>query len=218
MRKKRLDPGLFRMIASFVLVISFLLIIRHLHFDQSILSALANSGMGKSEYAIMSFLFLASDLFSPVPGGLIIYTNSVILGFFGGFSLSLLSLLSAAFLGYYLAGSFSNSKYFNALHLLIDKLPELNIYILILSKAFPGFAELLIFWCGIKRFDRKRFILGNLVGYIPLCLFYSIFGETTFGLSLFWFCFIALIIISLGVFAYLKFQAYLKIEAKLQIK
>jgi len=161
-------------------------------------------------YTTGSFLILLSDIFSPVPAGLVIFSNAMVLGYTGGFLLSMTSLICSALLGYFLARTGSGCIPLTRIKAAMNHFPAMNIYILILSKTVPGLAELVIFLCGIQRYDIRKFIFGNLLAYIPICTFYVILGKAGSSFQFLLFSLITLPSIAFFVFVILKIKRFVE--------
>lgn len=131
----------------------------------------------RGSFALISFLVLAGDILLPVPSSIVMYLNGMVLGIVGGTLLSFGALMIGSVIGY-LIGKFSTQVFKNnnnerALAILENYGPA----ILVLTRGIPILSESLCFVCGYNRTNFKKYLLFNAIGYLPVCLIYSIFGS-----------------------------------------
>ncbi len=155
-------------------------------------SAIAKATNDPMSYSLLSFGILSSDILLPVPSSIIMYSNGLVLGITYGFALSFVSSLVSSVLGY-IFGGFTNYKKRGQsvkAQKIIDRFGSAAI---VLTRGIPILSESISFTAGYNRVNIKNFLLLNCIGYVPICLIYSLFGSwgkennaflLSFGLSL----------------------------------
>lgn len=142
------------------------------------------------EFAVVSFLVLASDILLPIPSSIVMYLNGFVLGLTAGALVSLGGLLVGAMIGYAI-GRFS-SKAWNAESIRNQQAQTLMQHYgslaVLMSRGIPILSESVCFVCGFHKMPFGNYLLMNFVGLIPVCLLYAACGlagynENTFLLS-----------------------------------
>jgi len=165
-----------------VLIISLFVIFEDLEtYFESLLTSVQDNTL---QYAIVSFLVLTLDILLPVPSSIVMHLNGLFLDTLNGTLLSLLSVMVASVLGYYLgkltslAARDAKATEGNAL------INKYGPYALIMSRGVPVLAESVTLICGYTRWDFKYFMALSFLGYVPVCLIYAYFGSTSSNLFL----------------------------------
>lgn len=162
-------------------------------FTQSLEKMVAN----KTNYSLLSSLLLIGDVFLPVPSSIILFMNGYVLGGFTGFFVSFISLLVGALIAYYLGWFTSkglNSKAADNAKLVIDKY---GYFALIISRGIPILSESICFVCAYNKMPIRKYMLYNFIGYLPICLLYTICGSFGYQKNVFLFAFLTSFLISL---------------------
>ncbi len=153
------------------------------------------------QFALVSFFILSADILLPVPSSIVMYMNGYVLGIIGGSLVSLVALLLGSVIGYYLGKLTSMGVKANGEERAKLFLQKYGALAILITRGVPILAESICVVCGYNKMPFKPYLLLNLIGYIPLCLLYAIFGHAgynsnnfllSFGLSLlvsaaFWF-------------------------------
>lgn len=149
----------------------------------------------QTEYAMLSFLVLSSDIVLPVPSSIVMYGNGLVLGLIKGTFLSLIAVFVSSAIGYYL-GRFSNfkSRTDDRAMAIMQKYGALGI---IITRGIPILSESVVFTAGYNRMNFRFFILLNFIGYLPVCFIYAYFGNIAQSANLFLISFAASILMSL---------------------
>lgn len=174
--KRVLIPTLIISIVIIIIFVSFPQV--EFYFQQLIES---RSNGSKHLYVLLGFLILSSDFLLPIPSTLLMFSNGMILGFFEGFLLSLLASMCSSSLGYYLGKTahkrvdrmYSEVEVQKA-EVFINQFGEVG---LILSRGIPILSEATSIVCGNMAFKFKRFLIANLIGYVPVCAMYAYLGS-----------------------------------------
>lgn len=140
---------------------------------------LARVGENRLEYAAVSFIVLVSDIVLPVPSSIVMYLNGLFLGLVNGFLLSLVSVTVSSPIGY-LIGRGSSAAVRSAPDRVSDEILDKYGYLAILiTRGIPVLSESVCVVCGYNRYDLKRFMLMNLLGYIPVSIIYAWAGSVS---------------------------------------
>lgn len=129
------------------------------------------------QFGIVSFLVLASDIVLPVPSSIVLYINGYFLGVLAGSAVSLMGLMVGAILGYYLGSKGSEifqSESNQQANQILSKYGPAAIF---LTRGIPILSESICFVCGYNKVDFKKYLLLNLIGYLPVCILHAIFGN-----------------------------------------
>jgi uncharacterized membrane protein YdjX (TVP38/TMEM64 family) len=149
-------------------------------------------------FALISFILLSLDSFSPVPSEPIVFLNALTLGFIPGLILSMVGFLSACSLGYLYGRHFPLDELFKR-HVQHSKDRNQNLWIYtMLSRGIPALCEYYNFYNGYKRQTFSSFILTCAIGYIPWCILYSI--AVPFQGR--WLVYSSLVIVGIGVYIF----------------
>lgn len=147
-------------------------------------------------YAWLSFFVLTSDIILPVPSSIIMFTNGYVLGTVYGTAISLLSLSAGAIVGYYL-GKFTSlglkSSADDKANNIISTYGPLSILI---TRGIPVLSETICIICGFNKMPFSKYLLYNIIGYLPLCLLYAICGSTGYDKNIFLISFCCSIVIA----------------------
>lgn len=166
------------------------------YFTDLLISARDQPG----RYALISFWVLASDIVMPVPSSIVMYYNGLVLGFFKGSGLSLISLFISGTIGYWIGYSsafgFNHQKNEKANNL-IKNYGSLGM---ILSRGIPILSESVCFTAGYNRMSFKSYTFLNIAGAIPISLVYGYFGGMGKENGLLYYSFGLSILISLVLF------------------
>ncbi|MCE7992360.1 MAG: VTT domain-containing protein [Roseivirga sp.] len=149
----------------------------------------------QTEYALLSFLVLSSDIVLPVPSSIVMYGNGLVLGLIKGALLSLFAVFISSSIGYYL-GKVSNYKASSSekATAIMQKYGALGI---IITRGIPILSESIVFTAGYNRLNFRFFTLLNLIGYLPVCFIYAYFGNLAQNTNLFLISFAASLVVSL---------------------
>lgn len=200
---KNIDPIKFLLLPMLVSIV--LITVVFLGFDgmetyfKELLDGLKNN---KSQFTVVSFLALSSDIVLPVPSSLVMYLNGAVLGVFGGMVLSFASSFLAAFVGYFI-GKFS------ALGFSIEKnskaaavMQRYSVFAIIITRGIPILSESICLTAGFNRMNLKLYLLLNAIGYLPICIIYAWFGSMALDFNLFLLSFICSILLSLALWVF----------------
>lgn len=141
----------------------------------------------RQHYALFSYLLLASDIVLPVPNSIIMYSNGFILGIVPGTALSVLSMMSGAFAGYYLGKCTaygSRSRDDEKARIFWEKYGPLAILI---TRGIPVVSESICIIGGYAGMPLGRYMLLNLLGYVPVSLVFALFGAWGYDKNVFLF-------------------------------
>jgi len=152
-------------------------------------------------FSVISFIVLLSDIFLPVPSSIVMYTNGYALGTMGGALLSWVSVMTGAIIAYYTGRYISSGLKSEQDEKAATLLNKYGAMAIIITRGVPVLSESVCFVCGYNRISFKNYFFLNAIGYIPVCLIYSVCGRAgyeknmllvSFGCSLavsalFWF-------------------------------
>jgi len=128
----------------------------------------------------ISILLLASDLFLPVPGSIIMMGNGAVFGIVLGTTISLTGSLLSSVLGFFIGSRFkrlankliSNKDFHNG-KLFIEKYGQVAI---IASRPVPLMSETVIILTGILGYDFRKMAINSFLGLLPASLIYALIG------------------------------------------
>ncbi len=140
-------------------------------------------------YAVFSFLLLTSDIVLPIPNSIIMYTNGFVLGGIAGAGLSVISLMTGAVAGYYLGNLSTYGMRAAADRKSVAFWEKYGTLTILITRGIPVVSESICILAGHLRMPFGRYLLMNLLGYIPISLLFALFGrfgydENAFLLSL----------------------------------
>ena len=166
---------------TYPLIISIVLILITFGFFQSFegyfSDVLHDLKENPLQFAIFSFLILSMDIILPVPSSIVLYINGFFLGVIAGTLVSISGLMVGAVIGYFIGKSGSNyfkpEKNLKA-QKMIARFGPASIF---LTRGIPVLSESICFVCGYNKINFKRYLLLNFIGYLPICLLHSIFGN-----------------------------------------
>jgi len=132
-------------------------------------------------YAILSSLFLISDILLPIPSSLIMILNGKILGIMMGTVVSLLSGLVSSTIGFFL-GRISSpvvDKYFSESERRSgnDLISRFGSAAIIISRALPVLSEAVSVVAGTTTIEFRQFLIGSAVGHLIVSLGYAAMGR-----------------------------------------
>ena len=171
----------FLMVAT-VIIISFLIFSNLESFFSELLNGLSKKPFA---YAAVSFVVLTSDIVLPVPSSIVMYVNGYVLGVIFGSIISLLSLIVSAMIGYYL-GKITSSVLKTTTEMNSQKfLNKYGAVAVLLTRGIPILSESVCFVSGYNKLPFKKYVLYNIVGYIPLCILYAYCGSLGYDKNIF---------------------------------
>ncbi len=153
--------------------------------EEGVVQQLLALAANREKYAVFSFLMLASDIVLPIPNSIIMYANGFALGGMAGAGLSLLSLMTGATAGYFL-GKLSiygiraaeDTK-------AIAFWEKYGMLAILVTRGIPMVSESICIIGGHVRMPFGKYLLMNLLGYLPLCLLFALFGCLGYNQSAF---------------------------------
>lgn len=132
-------------------------------------------------YTVFGFLILSSDFLLPIPSSILLFSNGWVLGFSFGLLLSLSASMLSSTLAYYL-GKTAKEKVNS--HYKPEEIQQANQFLnsygeigIIISRGIPILSEATAIICGNMGFNFKKFIIANLLGYLPVCGIYAYLGS-----------------------------------------
>ncbi len=166
--------------------------------ESSLSESLALLEKSPNQFAIVSFLVLASDIVLPIPSSIVMYINGYFLGVISGTLVSLGGLMVGAILGYFIGKAGSNHYQPKDKEKADQILSRYGPSAIFLTRGIPILSESICFVCGIHKIDFKRYLFLNFIGYLPVCLLHAIFGNMGYeGGGIFIFSFASSIIVSM---------------------
>ncbi|MFN3650979.1 MAG: VTT domain-containing protein [Armatimonadota bacterium] len=131
--------------------------------------------------AAISFVLLVLDVVLPVPSSLVMVANGALFGLAAGALLSTSGALASALLGFGLGrrlprtASTEDPEALARAEALLDRW---GMAAVILSRPLPLLAEAVALVAGAMRLDCGRFLLGSLLGSLPVALVYAAVGAS----------------------------------------
>lgn len=189
------------------------------NFEVYLIEVLNNANHNKLIYSLLSFLVLLSDIVFPVPNSFIMYMNGVVLGSILGGILTLCSSMVSSVLGYLLGqyigngkinitGIYGKDKDINDDSQIIEGekfMLKYGLLAIVISRCIPVLSETVCVISGYKKVSMRRYLILNLVGYIPVSFVYSVFGSIGNNKDLFLISFSIILIFSAIVWYLGKF-------------
>jgi 3-dehydroquinate synthase len=132
--------------------------------------------------AVTSIALLALDIFLPVPSSIVMTFNGTMFSFLGGALVSLSGLLAGAVLGYWISRLYGKK----VIRLIVGNRADgtvgpfferFGIVAVIISRPIPLIAETTTCMAGTADMPFRPFMLGQIVGGIPLAFGYAWAGE-----------------------------------------
>lgn len=148
-------------------------------------------------YALISFLVLTADIVLPVPSSIVMFINGFVLGAFGGFFISFISVVVGAIIGYYfgkLTSMGSKHKLKSDVDNIVNKYGAIAILI---SRGIPILSESICIVCGYNKMPIRQYIIANVIGYLPICILYAICGSIGYDKNTFLLSFACSVFISI---------------------
>ena len=152
-------------------------------------------------YACISTLILLSDILLPVPSSIVMYTNGFVLGILPGTMVSITSLMLGSLFGYYLGKISSVGRKAVSNHYVNNLLAKYGALSILITRGVPVLSESTCFLYGYNRMPLKKYLLFNLLGYVPLSLLYAITGSIGYEQNTF--------LMSFGISVILSFLIWL---------
>ena len=149
--------------------------------EQQLLVLAAN----QKQYAVFSFCLLTSDIVLPIPNSIIMYANGFVLGGVAGAGLSLLSLMTGAIAGYYLGKLTAYGMRAAEDTKALAFWDKYGVLAILVTRGIPVVSESICIIGGHVRMPFGKYLLMNLLGYIPICLLFAFFGRFGYDQSAF---------------------------------
>jgi uncharacterized membrane protein YdjX (TVP38/TMEM64 family) len=151
-------------------------------------------------FAIASYCLLSSDIYLPIPSSIIMFANGAVFGILGGTALSMAAVLTGTMVGFW-TGRLSRRLVQRLLPAnqqreadnLFEQYGPLSI---IISRGIPVLSEAVSILGGLRQMTAGRFLQLNILGYLPVCLLYSIFGHYATGRQAFLWAFASSILMA----------------------
>lgn len=159
-----------------VIILSFLFFGELEEFSHDLLVRVGNNPV---KYALASFAVLVSDIVLPVPSSIVIYLNGFFLGVISGFSLSMASVVCSALIGYFIGRGSSAAVRSKPDQVSADLLNKYGYLAILITRGIPVLSESVCVVCGYNRYDLKRYMLLNFIGYLPVCIIYAYAGSVS---------------------------------------
>lgn len=172
-----------RKLLSIFLFCSLLVIVSFLLFGnmQQWMEKYLHSARSLQQYAVLSFIFLTSDIVLPIPSSLFMILNGKVLGIFAGSAISFFSGLLSSCIGFYLGrksngylNRFFSRKEEEHSNRLFDKFGKTAITI---SRAIPVLSETISFLSGATALTFGTFVLYAIPGHFMVSLIYAYVGK-----------------------------------------
>jgi uncharacterized membrane protein YdjX (TVP38/TMEM64 family) len=176
-----------------IIIFSFLLFGELEAFSNDLLVRIGNN---RPQYALASFLVLVSDIVLPVPSSIVMYLNGLFLGAFSGFSLSMASVICSALIGYFIGRGSSAALRSKPDQVSDNILRKYGYLAILITRGIPVLSESVCVVCGYNRYDLKRYMLWNFLGYVPVCAIYAYAGSVSASKEQFLLSFGASVLIS----------------------
>jgi uncharacterized membrane protein YdjX (TVP38/TMEM64 family) len=159
-----------------VIILSFLFFGELEEFSRDVLVRVGNNPV---QYALASFAVLVSDIVLPVPSSVVMYLNGLFLGALGGLSLSMVSVVCSALIGYFIGRGSSAVLRSKPDQVSGNILKKYGYLAILITRGIPVLSESVCIVCGYNRYDLKRYMLWNFLGYIPVCAVYAYAGSVS---------------------------------------
>lgn len=170
------------------------------NYELELLQLFESVKTNRLSYSLFSFLFLTSDIILPIPSSIVMYLNGMILGLSLGTFLSLTSSILSSIIGYYLGVNFKFiEKRFHTQKEIEDADNLFNTcgdILIIISRGIPVLSETISVVSGTRLVGLKKFTLYNFLGYLPICIIYSLAGFFGRGKEQFLLSFMLVLLIS----------------------
>ncbi|WP_276485609.1 TVP38/TMEM64 family protein [Paraflavitalea pollutisoli] len=151
-------------------------------------------------FVLVSFCLLSVDVYLPVPSSIVMFANGAVLGIAGGTLLSLAAALTGSMAGFYtgrlsrrLAQRFVPANRQREADELFERYGPISI---IITRGIPVLSEAMAILGGTRQMTALRFLQLNLLGYLPVCLLYSLFGHYAHSSAAFLWAFASSIVIA----------------------
>lgn len=170
---------LYPFVISMVLIIALFVAFGDLESSfQQLLTALTAHPF---QYTAISFLLLIADIVLPVPSSIVMYMNGYVLGAGAGAAVSFAGLLLGSVAGYYTGRLGAAARKKDADPRATRLLRQYGAMAIVLSRGIPVISESVCIVCGYNRMPLRRYIAMNMLGYLPLCVLYAVFGSLSYS-------------------------------------
>ncbi len=139
-------------------------------------------GKSRAAAAVTSIALMASDIFLPIPSSIVMTFNGTLFSLVPGALVSLAGLLSGAVLGYWVSRWYGKK----VLRLIVGNRADdtvkpffdrFGVLAVILSRPIPLIAETITCMAGTADMRFGPFMLGQVLGGVPLAFGYAWAGE-----------------------------------------
>lgn len=185
-----------------VILIAGLVVLTFGFFEPLERSSEASIMEARSNYVVfigLSVLLLVGDIVLPIPSSVVMYMNGLVLGVLPGMLLSLVSVVLASSIGYWMGRSsrflIGTQKESSGASRVLKQAGPLTI---LLTRGIPVLSESVAIACGYRKFPFVEFSAWNALGYLPVCLIYSLLGHLAVNEYAFLMSFGASILVSLA--------------------
>jgi 3-dehydroquinate synthase len=139
-------------------------------------------GKPRGTAALTSVALLASDIFLPIPSSIVMTFNGTLFSLLPGALVSMSGLLAGALLGYWIARQYGTKAIRLVVGGRIDDtvapfFVRYGVLAVMLSRPIPLVAETITCMAGTARMPFRPFLVGQLLGNVPLALGYAWAGE-----------------------------------------
>ena len=135
-------------------------------------------------FSLVSYLVLSADILLPVPSSILMFVNGAVLGVFWGAVLSLISAMTSSLIGYFIGNQLTNftNRFFQSKETESAKklLQQYGWVAILITRGLPILAETIAIMAGNLKYKFSTFFWSNFIGYLPVCLVYSIAGFYSF--------------------------------------
>jgi uncharacterized membrane protein YdjX (TVP38/TMEM64 family) len=152
--------------------------------------------------AVISVLFLASDILLPVPGSVIMIGNGALFGVAVGALLSLLGCLLSSMMGYLLGYKWGNriADFMNSGEKENHILKKYGKFAIIITRPIPLLSESIAIMAGVQQqITFYQMFFYSLLGFLPSVLIYAFVGVQAVDVAMASFSFLLVLGIT-GVF------------------
>lgn len=132
--------------------------------------------------ASIIILLLVADILLPVPASIVMVASGVLFGGFWGGVISLIGSLAGTILNFQLSRklgqrkvrTWMKEKEYNNLSLVMHKF---GAYVVIFTRIVPLLMESVSAMAGLSKMKLNKFILMNVIGFLPITFLYSFTGA-----------------------------------------
>lgn len=146
------------------------------------IDSLAASSLGFTAVCALVIGSLIADILLPIPSSVVMTISGKLLGFTIGGMVSFVGAVLASIICFYVCRKGGVKMYTRLIgeddtNSIEQWFNKYGVYALIVSRPIPILAEVLSCVAGVTGFAPKTFIIANILGYLPLCFFYSWIGS-----------------------------------------